>query len=225
MRSFILYTLSAVLICLYTPASLGATESRTSLTLDRKNVWSFWTGISFDSPAGSHLGSIPDREFFIFGLQYKRILKTFGQQAIAYTFDAVPIAAVTKTPKVKWMNLPASTDSPFPDSRSLVVTDRDPAFGIGLVPVGIQLYVFQNAKLNLFAAASMGFLVFTRDVPTPNSRKFNFTFDYGGGVEIPIQTSWNLTLGYKFHHLSNAYTGRFNPGLDANLFYIGLVLR
>ncbi len=28
-------------------------------------------------------------------------------------------------------------------------------------------------------------------------------------------------VGYKFHHLSNGGTGTFNPGLDANVFYLG----
>jgi hypothetical protein len=30
-----------------------------------------------------------------------------------------------------------------------------------------------------------------------------------------------VQLGYKYHHLSNAYTAALNPGLDANVFYAG----
>ena len=64
--------------------------------------------------------------------------------------------------------------------------------------------------------------MFTRDVPVPNSRQLNLTFDFGAGVTIFLNQDTAISGGYKFHHLSNAYSAPQNPGLDANIFYIGI---
>ena len=65
-----------------------------------------------------------------------------------------------------------------------------------------------------------GFLYFTEQVPVPESSQFNFTFSFGAGVQA-FRGARALTLGYKFHHISNAQTGHYNPGIDSNLFYFG----
>jgi hypothetical protein len=31
----------------------------------------------------------------------------------------------------------------------------------------------------------------------------------------------SFTIGYKYHHLSNAETGTINPGIDSNIIYLG----
>lgn len=71
---------------------------------------------------------------------------------------------------------------------------------------------------------SAGLLAFEREVPFGNTRKLNLTFDITAAVRAPAWRSLAPVIGYKFHHLSNAGTGDFNPGLDANLWFVGVIL-
>jgi hypothetical protein len=50
----------------------------------------------------------------------------------------------------------------------------------------------------------------------------NYTFDVRAGVRWVLGAHRVLTVGYRFHHLSNGFRGEINPGFDANIFYIGL---
>ncbi|MCH7876291.1 MAG: acyloxyacyl hydrolase [Gemmatimonadetes bacterium] len=76
-----------------------------------------------------------------------------------------------------------------------------------------------------YSAEPPGFLYFSENVPVPNARKFNFTVDAGAGITVMARFAVGLLLGYKFHHLSNASTAKTNPGLNANLFYVGFTRR
>jgi opacity protein-like surface antigen len=66
-----------------------------------------------------------------------------------------------------------------------------------------------------------GVLFFTDQVPVADSSKFNFTLGVGAGVQIWYRENQSISLGYKYHHISNGYTAHRNPGLDSNLFYVG----
>jgi hypothetical protein len=46
-------------------------------------------------------------------------------------------------------------------------------------------------------------------------------FDYGAGVDVVLRNGRAATIGYRFHHISNAGSGPSNPGLDANIVYVG----
>lgn len=46
-----------------------------------------------------------------------------------------------------------------------------------------------------FASGSGGFLYFTKDVPVPGTARFNFTFDFGGGVQIVKNSGRAITIG------------------------------
>ncbi|NUQ21126.1 MAG: hypothetical protein HOQ09_09215, partial [Gemmatimonadaceae bacterium] len=85
-----------------------------------------------------------------------------------------------------------------------------------------------------YFAAAAGILWITRNTPEPETRRLNGTFELGGGLRIERtggaggagaggRYAW--TLGWKFHHLSNAYTAPYNPGLDGNVIYLGVMRR
>ncbi len=181
------------------------------------NEFGVWGGVSFDSPAGSFLGTIPDRKFVIGGLRYGRILAVGRGLALEYTVDVIPVAIVTDNPKV--------VDTPFtlPDGSVVLGTEirREPVYGFGASPIGFQVHFGKKNRVKPFASGSAGFLYFSRQTPVPDSQKFNYSFDFGGGVEFFTRSRRAFVVGYKLHHLSNANQGRFNPGLDANIFYGG----
>jgi len=169
------------------------------------NEWGVWAGGSFDSP--TLIGTAEERKYFTVGLRYGRIFAASKRVAYEYTADVVPVAVVFQ-----------------PEFARAVSRSRDSSvYGAGLAPFGLKVNFNRGGRLKPFAGGSAGFLYFTRPVPidVPGATRFNFTFDFGGGVQIFTQARRAVTLGYKFHHISNAGTSQVNPGLDANVFYVG----
>ena len=55
------------------------------------------------------------------------------------------------------------------------------------------------------------------DQPVPRgATRHNFSLFGGAGVDIALGSRRTLGLEYRFHHLSNADTGDFNPGINAH---------
>ncbi|MFQ5825206.1 MAG: acyloxyacyl hydrolase [bacterium] len=183
------------------------------------NELGFWGGVSFDSPAGNFLGLTKDREFFIMGLRYGRIITAGWGVALEYVLDIIPIAVVTNNPKAEDERVTISNGHTVIVQR---INGWGPVYGAGLSPIGLQIYLLRSNPIKLFASGSFGFLTFIRQVPRPEARKFNYTFDFGGGFQIITRSRWAIVIGYKYHHLSNANTAIANPGLDANVFYVGV---
>lgn len=53
------------------------------------------------------------------------------------------------------------------------------------------------------------------------STTFNFVLQVGPGLHYFLTTHTAVTLGVRFHHISNAGLGRRNVGLNATLGYLG----
>jgi hypothetical protein len=176
--------------------------------------WSVWAGISFDSPSGRFLGETEDRAFLVAGFQHSRVFAASSEMAFAYTLEMIPVAVVT--------NNPDTTTSRLRDGRIDRRVERSSVYGVGLAPIGLKTYFFPESSTRPFFSASAGFLTFLKAVPVPDARKFNFTFDFGAGIQIATSARTVMTIGYRLHHLSNANTADLNPGLDANIFYFGL---
>jgi hypothetical protein len=84
----------------------------------------------------------------------------------------------------------------------------------GLSPLG-QRFKFRPRKaVQPFVIGNAGFLVSPRDVPVNDSSRFNFTFEFGAGIELRRSQRHSWALEYRLHHLSNDYTGTNNPGVD-----------
>jgi hypothetical protein len=62
-------------------------------------------------------------------------------------------------------------------------------------------------------------------VNVTDATALNFLVDFGGGVKWhPSGRCYGIELGYKFLHISNAFTTPVNPGVDNNVFYAGFLL-
>ncbi|MEX2154977.1 MAG: acyloxyacyl hydrolase [Gemmatimonadaceae bacterium] len=177
-------------------------------------------GFSWFSPGGS-LGGITDRRVYLTGLRSENVLGAGRRIAVAYTMELVPLAIVERTaPNTQWCRHDQWGRHLCRFNRSARV-----AVGAGGSPLGFKLYFNRTSRVRVHAAGSAGMLFFSSEVPVYNSRRANFTFDYGGGVEIPLRNSRAVTFSYRFQHISNAGTGAYNPGLDANVVSIGLINR
>jgi opacity protein-like surface antigen len=156
------------------------------------------------------------------GLRAEWVLEANGPLALAATADILPLVLVTHNPTYR------DEEVLQPDGslrRVKTETGRALVYGAGLSPFGLQAYLAQVRGARVFGGGAVGALWFTRDTPVPDSRRFNLTFEYGGGVELPISETRTVVAGYKFHHFSNAYTAPRNPGVDGNVLYLGVMRR
>ncbi len=169
------------------------------------NELGFWAGGSFDSP--TLMGTAEDRKYFTIGLRYGRVFATSKRVAYEYTVDFVPVAVVFQ-----------------PDfAQAFSRSGASSVYGLGLSPIGFKVNFNRNSRFKPFLSTSGGFLYFKDPVPDdiPGATRFNFTFDFGGGVQISTGERRAIILGYKFHHISNGGRSQINPGLDANVIYVG----
>ncbi|HWW74213.1 MAG TPA: acyloxyacyl hydrolase [Pyrinomonadaceae bacterium] len=169
------------------------------------NEYGFWGGGSFSSP--NVIGTTERVRLGLVAFRYARVVARGENLALKYTLDAVPVAS---------MSFPV-----FETTAAGTREVRKTITGAGLSPVGFQLNFRRRERVQPFAQASGGFLFFGERVPDARGAQFNFTGDFGGGVQWKTGARRAWTVGYRYHHVSNGYRADANPGFDSNLFYLG----
>jgi hypothetical protein len=101
-----------------------------------------------------------------------------------------------------------------------IETTRGPVLGFGVAPLGLQASVPFSERIELYGAGAVGVICFTDAIPVPDARRVNGTLEWGGGLTVHARPERSVQVGYKFHHISNLYTAKANPGLDGNVFYV-----
>jgi hypothetical protein len=188
-----------------TSAGNSQTTDAASTLEKGTNELMVWAGGSFDSP--TVMGTAEDRKYFTMGLRYGRVFAASKRVAYEYTIDFVPVAVVFQ-----------------PDfARAFSRSGASSVYGAGLSPIGFKVNFNRSGRFKPLLSTSGGFLYFKHPVPddVPGATRFNFTFDFGGGVQISTGARRAVILGYKFQHISNGGRSQINPGLDANVFYAG----
>jgi hypothetical protein len=85
----------------------------------------------------------------------------------------------------------------------------------GASPLGQRINFVPHARLQPFFIGNAGFLISPREIPVNDSSRFNFTFEFGGGIEFFRDHHHSWSAEYRIHHISNAYIGTYNPGVDS----------
>jgi hypothetical protein len=209
----------AVCVFLSTPAIGGQAEGA-SPAADREgdSAWGtwqvgLWFGAARQSPATVFLGSTPGRNHVFAGIQAETPVRRRGSLRVAYVLQILPVVAISgRTP-------PLSYPGQLGPDGLLPGPSRAYAFGVS--PFGLELASPQESRLSVFAAAAAGALLFSRPFPVPEGERINFTLEFGSGIRVRTHGGQWVQAGYKYHHLSNAYLGQMNPGLDAHVFYAG----
>src|SRR5713226_1363393 len=151
-------------------ASISATSTGSSAsgspdhTLEKnKNEFGIWAGGSLGLPAS--LGGSRDRKIpLLLGFRYGRVLLASRYAALEYTLDVVPVAIVSG-PQGAFSN-PGGLGSPG--------GGRDYVYGAGIVPVGFKLFLAPEHRIKPYLTVSSGPLYFSKQVPVPDSARFNF---------------------------------------------------
>ena len=199
-----------------------AGAAQTDDAFDRKNEFSVWGGFAPDIPRV--FGGSRKSTFGEIGLRYSRRIATTENLALKYQIDFIPLAIINYEQERIFRLTPTTID---------VDRDSTTAYGAGLTPINFQLNFRRRSKIQPFITAEAGLLIFNKPIPDDRSplrpnqvgRQFNFTLAGGGGVEFLTDDARSYTVGFKFHHISNASTGNINPGFDQNLFYFGYTFK
>lgn len=171
-----------------------------------------WAGMSFKATtifAGLSDAEAADRKFFLAAFRYGRTLAANDSLALQYTLDVIPVAIAT--------GVIVSRTS----VGGVTTFERETAYGAGVSPLGLQLDFANGSRIHPFAHVNAGFLGFTKEVPIDDSGKFAFTLEGGGGVRIFTSERRAVSLGVRFHHISNGDRSGSNRGLNQFVFYAG----
>ncbi|HTG86365.1 MAG TPA: acyloxyacyl hydrolase [Pyrinomonadaceae bacterium] len=194
-----------VLICIYGSAA--------AQTLERgDNEFGFWGGFSPKATTifqGLSDEEAEDRKLFLAAFRYGRTLTANDTLALQWTVDAVPVAVATGT--IVSRNFIGGTP-PF---------QRETAYGAGITPIGLQLDFANGSKIHPFAHVNGGFLYFNKSMPIEDSGQFQFVGEAGGGVRIFTSDKRAVSIGVRFHHISNGDRHGANRGLNNFVFYAG----
>jgi hypothetical protein len=212
-----------------------------------KNTYSAFFEYSNDS-GHMVLGSAPNRKLAGLGLQYeRRLLSThafvwrYAAEFRPLILESDPTAAVTITitappPTVTFTQQPFATVQCSEGQRT--ISGTDPSTGIhysetilttcgrrwtyaqGLSPAGTRINLLPHRRLEPTASFLAGYMLSTKKIPLDTAGTFNFTFEFGAGLEYYQSQSRSIRLEYQIHHFSNASTAQENPGVDNGLFKI-----
>jgi hypothetical protein len=173
------------------------------------NEFGIWGSVSFHSP--TLIGKTPDARFGNIGLRYGRVLAASKTVAFSWTIDAIPVAVLSNN---RFTAVPSG-------SGFIVTQSRKSVYGWGAAPIGLKFNFRRDRRVQPFGHATGGFIYFNEDVPLPGAARFNFTYDFSGGVQIVNSDRKAFSIGYKYQHISNGYRGTFNPGVDVQMFFVG----
>lgn len=176
------------------------------------NEFGVWGGGAFS--ATTIFGGLTDAEsdergFVIAAFRYGRTLAANRSVALQYTFDAIPLAIATG-------NIESSTTV-----GGVTTFNRASAYGVGITPLGLQLDFANSSRVKPFIHINGGLLVFNESVPLPDSGKLALIGETGAGLRIFTSKKRAVSLGVRFHHISNGDRTGANRGLNQFIFYAG----
>lgn len=214
-------------------------------TFGGKNTYSAFIEYSNDS---SHiiLGSASNRKFASLGLQYERRLLSNRQFVWRYAAEFRPlilesdqtatltISIVAPPPTITFFEPTAAALQCIGGQR--IISGTDPITGIhyaetiqtscgrrwtyaqGLSPAGTRINLRPHRRLQPTASFLAGYILSAKKIPLDAAGSFNFTFEFGAGLEYFQSQSRSIRLEYQIQHFSNADTAVENPGVDNGLF-------
>lgn len=177
-----------------------------------ENEWGFWSGGAFK--ATTVFGGLTDaeasnRRMAIFAFRYGRTLHANNTLAVQYTLDAIPLAVARG-------NIRSVTTT-----GGVTTFERDTAYGFGVTPLGLQVDFANGSRVHPFVHLNGGLLIFNQSMPLPDAGKLALVGETGGGVRIFTSPRRALTVGVRFHHISNGDRSGSNRGLNQFVIYGG----
>ena len=202
----------ALVLCI--SATAFAQDDNPFLLKRGDNEFGFWGGFSPKATTifeGLSEDEAEDRKLFLAAFRYGRTLAANKTLALQWTVDAVPVAVATGTIVNRTFNIVTGVQT----------FQRETAYGAGITPIGLQLDFANGSKIHPFAHVNGGFLYFNKSMPIEDSGQFQFVGEAGGGVRIFTSERRAVSIGVRFHHISNGDRHGSNRGLNNFVIYAG----
>jgi hypothetical protein len=194
-------SVGAIVICaLSIPvAASAALCSSDAEAGELRHDFQFVAGYSPSSP--TVIGVETGRRFALAGFSYSFRCWAWDSVSISYTGELLPAAV-------------------------LIQPGGHAVYGFAVTPLGFTMDFARRRKVFPYLELNGGIIASTEPIPErqPDATGLNFLVDVGGGVRWKTSRRSALSAGYKFLHISNAYTTNFNPGVDNNVMYVGFSL-
>lgn len=168
-----------------------------------------YTGEKTYNTAGRKLGT--------FNVRFGRVIGTKKAITFTYLFGVTPfaISLQNEVENSAYISPQLTPNEPK--------TIREHSYGIGFTPFNMRFTFFPKSRIKPFAQVAAGVLITNKPMPIPETGNLNFTGEYGGGFLFHRSQEKMWILGYRYFHISNGNLTpkRYNPGYNANVFYIG----
>lgn len=178
-------------------------------------------------PCNSPTLHVPDdRELYIVGVGLRKVLHTDGKDGFEVDYDPqlLPYIASHGTADAHLQvvlchgtHYCATTTSPSPWTTS--------AYGIGILPIGFTVLAPVVPRLRFQLRGAAGAIRMSEPVPVLQGHKFNFLAEASTALELRVTSSFALTGGMVFNHISNGGTAAINPGMNSRMLEFGFVRR
>jgi len=184
------------------PANSTTTDVSPVSSRSRYRELSFYTAQTFDNP--QIISELSGQHLFLSGVRLTSRLFTAPHLFIAGNLDLKPLAIYSR-------------NSP---------NGRQYTYGGG-GSIGLQFAPRLGWRWQPYFDIDGGLLCFTRDIPLPNTRRVNMTFDFGPGALIHLRGNNAMRTGVWLFHFSNGNTAprNWNPGFDGFMLYVSYTYR
>jgi hypothetical protein len=109
---------------------------------------------------------------------------------------------------------PSSTSPVLFAGDEIVTCSRRTVIEQGFSPAGVRFNLLPRHRLQLTFSSYGGYMFSTQEVPVPDAGSFNYTFEFGGGLEYYRTHNRSVRLEYQVQHFSDKNTSDYNPGVD-----------
>jgi len=225
---------AGVISLLLSGAVMAAGQEGAEATYSRVNAFSAMAEYANDS---SHifLGEAENEKIGAVGFEYQRRVLRTRWMDFSYTAELRPVMIVSQ-PTAQYtyfLNGPGDPGQPIgtqivarcvpgrspygddPDDYVVAVCGRQSTFAEGLSPVGFRMNFLTRHRLQAVFSNYEGYMFSMRPIPVPEAGAFNFTFEFGVGLEWYQTHRRSVRLEYALQHFSNKDSANQNPGVDS----------
>lgn len=100
---------------------------------------------------------------------------------------------------------------------------RQWTMGESMSPFGMQFNFIPRRRLQPLIETHGGYMFSAQQIPISSAGSFNFTAEAGVGFEYFRNHRQSIRVEYRYHHISDADTSFFNPGIDNSVLQVAWV--
>jgi opacity protein-like surface antigen len=111
----------------------------------------------------------------------------------------------------------------YAGTQTITCSGRQWTIGEAFSPVGMRWNFRPTHPIQPFLEGHGGYMYTTHPIPIAQAGSFNFTFDFGAGIEWYRTPHQSMRFEWRYHHISDHDTTDINPGIDNGLFQVTYV--